>query len=602
MPKISSVFSFPEQTSATGSPVEFKMVVCSVSQGVFCKPNHEDKMLKSTDTVLKRFIKVGCLCATGSLVLFLGSCNKQESASNAREQATTTPHRHVEKPNSMTLDNIRSIQRGIVANAKSSKIDYTRFAEVEKALNAFTPTELVQLLESLDPKQDIDKDLMFKVIHLLAKRDPGLALSEAMKLPEGTSAIYVSSFYEKLVESDPNAVVNWILANGMESHLAWKLSNNCANDLAKNAPAVAAKMLSQCNDEKILKYFGLHLLGVLASQEPEQALKLAGHFPEALKADAYREALVCFAMQDPVAAYNSLLAMNDPKISAKAYLGIFNAWFEKDPKAASQELGSIPASSIQQVLQQQGQVTKLVSGDAHVAIEVLDKLVITEANSSIFMTAVHELGLKDPEKAVSWLETFPDSPKKGDMIKELALARAMQDPASTVPEILKEGGKYQAQVIDGLATAWGQKDTTAALKFSQSLPVEEQQIFAATVLGVAIKANPSAAAEFIANGSYPVAARDSSSYLGAVRSTGFTYAATDIQKAVDWSDSLSPKEREAAVSGVASLWAERDPNATSEWISKLPAGAVKTAAVLSLVGQIEKSDPASAKQWRDSIK
>ena len=75
-------------------------------------------------------------------------------------------------------------------------------------------------------------------------------------------------------------------------------------------------------------------------------------------------------------------------------------------------------------------------------------------------------------------------------------------------------------------------------------------------------------------------------------------AYTSPPAAAEWALRIrDPELFKAAVISISSLWLNEDSVQASEWISKLPAGAARDAAIRILVQAVDPMDPDSAKEW-----
>ena len=76
-------------------------------------------------------------------------------------------------------------------------------------------------------------------------------------------------------------------------------------------------------------------------------------------------------------------------------------------------------------------------------------------------------------------------------------------------------------------------------------------------------------------------------------------AYTSPADAAEWAQQIqNPELFKVAVISISSLWLDQDSVQASEWISKLPTGAARDAAIRKLIEAVEPKDPASAQQWK----
>ena len=76
-------------------------------------------------------------------------------------------------------------------------------------------------------------------------------------------------------------------------------------------------------------------------------------------------------------------------------------------------------------------------------------------------------------------------------------------------------------------------------------------------------------------------------------------AYTSPTNAAEWAQQIQdPELFKVAVISISSMWLDQDSVHASEWISKLPAGAAREAAIRNLIKAVEPKDPVSAQQWK----
>lgn len=549
--------------------------------------------------------KTGSVVVPGGVVLLivtLACCDKQSQTSITSDETASKANSSNESVPPLTrLDEFRATQRKMANGGATDNFIVASNSKIIKDLEKLSTQSLVELLLSLDPS-NIKEDfgLIFKVLNVLAARDPEAALGAVELLPTNTPGARNPVFYARLVKADPAAVCRWLERSGRKNVNNMNVAIGCAWEIGKNAPDDAEALLARC-DEKFRKSIGSSMLSEVAKSDPQRAFQIVERFPPEQRAEGYVSALNGISVVDGGLAFELLAKMNDASVAFKAHKGLFLSWIKQDPGAAGEALATIPSSSIQSVLEDPQNLTALISRNVELATNALDQMVFTEDNAKIFAQAAHELGGKDPAAAMAWLASFPDSPKKGELIREVVTSRAAADPETNVPLILDEQSPYRNDAIVGAGTAWGRVDAGKALECVASLPVDEQKLYAMSVLTASSQSNLDATVECISANSLPATIRDSTEYEGMVTSTASNFAARDLQEAVKWATSLSGGISEAAVSGVASQWAKKDPGATGEWILQLPGGPARNAAIQALVGQIESTDPAAARQWRASV-
>jgi RNA polymerase sigma factor (sigma-70 family) len=346
-----------------------------------------------------------------------------------------------------------------------------------------------------------------------------------------------------------------------------------------------------------------------AEMDGNAALAWARTLTEGPERDgALRGSLIGWAKSDPVAALNNIeaappgkeemhfasdtaaqvlraaseknfdttiawLAENSGKIGRESWMGLTGAIQKKlaaDPAALLGFVVSQPATmraGLQHALDsvmlndgyaQRDEVWSWLS--AQPAGESVDQL-----RSMMLRTAAW----KDPELAMQWMQTMPDSPAAqrlvetnlSSLINNGGNLERIEGLLAKAPEKLRPGLLATAFTSEG---DWRQSDLEPWMQRMNELPAERR----------------------------PQAAGSLASRM----------AATDPQQAVQWATSLANEdERRSAIGSLTMRWANADSYEASEWVAGLPAGAERDAAAQSLVQSIGRDDPESAWTWAASI-
>ncbi len=99
-----------------------------------------------------------------------------------------------------------------------------------------------------------------------------------------------------------------------------------------------------------------------------------------------------------------------------------------------------------------------------------------------------------------------------------------------------------------------------------------------------------------------ISSAEPKSHLALARKLAEDLAATDLDAAVAWCNSLSNQVRINALTVVGSKWIDKDPGAASEWLVKLIPGCQRDQFVGELVRRIEKEDPEAAVRWARTMR
>jgi len=536
--------------------------------------------------------------------LALPSCEKKAEAPGGPAAGTHTrskPARRDSRQNhAESLDSLRTGLK-LQENAKKR----AEYFEKNSAslLGKLSPEELKDLISSLDYNDDgADRFLANMAFKELAGKDAKLALDMAKGMKPDDCQQVGLNIFAILSEKQPEELVSWIRGNDWTDPNSRWLSVFASDDLARHRPEEAVEMLRTADPARMAR-LSYPILIAVAKTDPARAAQVAKGLPLGEAGRDVRVAVyTSFGGVDPARAFAEVTALNDPYIANRALAPIVGDWIKKDPKAVLDQMGTLPVAAVQSVLGRSENLSTLIDSDPAKVTAVLDRLVFTEANAGIFQQAARLLVTKDAAMTTQWLESFPDSPKKGALFREVTMARLSQNPGENAPLILAEQGPYRDIKIQSVGEVIGKTDPVKALGFATQLSAAEQPAFVATALRASLGGDLNPALGIISGKDVSPEVQASRVYRDAVRATADTYAGKDIQAAVKWASSLEGETSVAAVSGVASRWAREDPNATAEWIHQLPTGEPRNSAIRGLLSQIEATDPEAAKKWKEEIR
>lgn len=95
---------------------------------------------------------------------------------------------------------------------------------------------------------------------------------------------------------------------------------------------------------------------------------------------------------------------------------------------------------------------------------------------------------------------------------------------------------------------------------------------------------------------------DSPSNRKLINTIALQWSSKDPASAALWADRIENEILSGlAIKNIASQWLKQDSIGASNWISQMPAGHVRDSLVVTLVREIEKSDPASAEKWKATL-
>lgn len=155
----------------------------------------------------------------------------------------------------------------------------------------------------------------------------------------------------------------------------------------------------------------------------------------------------------------------------------------------------------------------------------------------------------------------------GDAAAVSAIARewSRTDPESAWHWAAQLPEESRAEALNQLSARWAKKDAPAALAAAQALPSEaDRQAVMQPLVAQLAQSQPAATAQ--------------------------------------WLRSLPTQQQPSAAAGLMQSWLQKDTAAATQWAQQLPSGAVRDAAISSLVKSPSlRRDPATAAQWAATI-
>jgi len=203
-----------------------------------------------------------------------------------------------------------------------------------------------------------------------------------------------------------------------------------------------------------------------------------------------------------------------------------------------------------------------------VAGEPIHHLPATNERDRALLDSIYEIARTKPVEALTWaMENAPATTAGDELIAHTAVQWAATDPqaasrwAEKVPD-----EELRAQLLTGIATAWGESDSLAAAELAlRTLPAGRQQDDA--VVGIVqrwVQTEPEAAATWVLD--FPAGSL-----------------------------------RETALENLVKIWADQDLPQATRWLTGLATGASRDQAVAVYVTEIAPSFPAVAWQWAATI-
>ncbi len=170
----------------------------------------------------------------------------------------------------------------------------------------------------------------------------------------------------------------------------------------------------------------------------------------------------------------------------------------------------------------------------------------------------------DPLAVEKWLQEPAQADVRDLMMKEVANARSLTDPAAAMQWSQSLSGQVRLQALG-----------TSAMQLASRHPDIGIQLIAGL--------------------------HDQADRQAAVRNFANIFAAQDYEKWQSWRDSLPPVEQSVANESAFPLWVNRDVEKATGWLNSQPAGEARDQLVSVLVNYYAGKDPETSAEWIRTI-
>jgi hypothetical protein len=297
------------------------------------------------------------------------------------------------------------------------------------ALSALDPEQTLIALSGL-PENALKNNLLASVIAKVAQSDPKLALGEASKLPESSSArkSAISGVVRQWLKYDESAALDYLFENQSEfdlhdvSELAYSVSISDPHKLMSYLPDVnedvaqvwmariTGSLLERSSGLSVEQFFQKYrdnprasalqasLVAQLAYRDPERAHAFAQQIPAGKERDrAYMNILSSTLENDPESAAAILSTITDPQIQRDATSQLAYRWLAKDSQAARKWVETLPLGASRDHAIQSIALSHL--GGADEDVELIQKISDDFLRRQSMQALIIQVASKDAERA-----------------------------------------------------------------------------------------------------------------------------------------------------------------------------------------------------------
>ncbi len=443
------------------------------------------------------------------------------------------------------------------------KILYTIFG----ALANSDPARAFAALRNLPPSQRTAaayKDLFLK----WSKKDPTTAFAALHDLPPGAGLLEAAqSLFSSWAALDPKAALQAALslpfAVERDKAIALSISKLATQDLHAAADIVAALPAGLSRNNLV----GM-LSAIWANTDPNSALAwLDQNTTGTAHTKAVAQVLAVMSKSDPAAAMAVAVHVDDDNQRNNYIQQVLATWAKTDAASAlSWVYGNLAGSSLNSAVNKV--LPQFIQSDPLTASAYVAEMSPSSNRDSMVLLLASQMTAKDIQSALTWVRNLPEGTPdvtRKQVLQNVIGAFASSNPtgAAAYAQSLASDPYLGPTVAQLVAAAWAKSDGQAAYAWAESLPngATRDSAMSASVAGnipVLSKTDPSQAAQALA--SLPA---------GAARVS----AATEL----------------------ARNWVAQDMPASVQWVSTLPAGPERDAAIIEVVQRGQStSDPAGA--------
>jgi hypothetical protein len=375
----------------------------------------------------------------------------------------------------------------------------------------------------------------------------------------------------------------------------------------------------------------LHTMaGALATSSLTDLMTMAARLEsESEKTRFISAGLNALVVDDPktVASHVEVLPRGQGRMALMT--NIASNWMVKDRQGAIAWLQALPDSNMRTQAMSSG-VKTLSAEDPAAAARLLEQMDVGEARAQAINTVASHWAQSDLNGAIGWLRAQRDGTMRAQVFGSLAHVWASEEPPATIAFLNElEGHPDHRSWLGTAAQGWAQTDPGSAIEWAIGLESEDDRKHAAqSVINSITNKDPEFAGEM-------VEAVGFDGYRDQVGAIAGALATKNIDDAFNWVQSIpagfrtmaaervldqvasTDPERAAAlvekftnslddgfleansnqVSNVAQSWANSDVESAAAWVSGLPEGDVRDAAIPLVANRWVNFDPVDAAEW-----
>jgi len=336
-------------------------------------------------------------------------------------------------------------------------------------------------------------------------------------------------------------------------------------------------------------------LGTLMAIDPQAALRELAKLPHGAETRAAYRYAFNEAPEPAGAELASTLPPGPEQLAA--VLGASGGWAQKDPKAALDWMGTLPASDASAM--EEAMLT-VCERDPVLASQYINDITDASVRNDTINGIIRRWGgyngqgrVKDPAAALAWLNQAATGATYDNGVKTIFEDFAARDPAGGAAQVtnLTDPADRNAAIAQ-LTKMWGSAQPAAALDWLQTLPDTDSAARTTAMNTIVSNWSNKSLADATA---YVSGSTDPAVFMATAPILAPAMAKTDPQAALTWVNSFPDSATKAqAISGVLTTMAATDFSGAWNDATNLPAGVARDGAMDSLVSTLSATNPVQA--------
>lgn len=449
------------------------------------------------------------------------------------------------------------------------------------------PALLERVAADLSGQHDLSR-YRSEVVGLRANTQPQLALAEALAMSDRQgrwSAIYrVARVWARNDPVQALDALELIDDISMKSQFSEQVLQRWVAD----DPEAAMQYISSYPEGEMRDQLMQQGLARYALEAPEDAMNLAMQLTGHNRQQSITKVALAWAAEDPVAALDSILAMDNAAQRSQLISGVGQQLAMRNPDRALDWIGQLDPSTHAEHLT--SVLTTVAQSDPRRALDHVMNTQTGNARSTMLLRVLQRASTGDATLVLDYIDQLPNSEEANQLYSRIASHMAIQDADGAMQWISGLTGAAKTQAISGAVHSIARKDPAQASRLIAQMPPGQAGRAILDVSANLSHRDPDAALAWVEQ------YRGTDSYDGAVQQVVRTITRTDPQRALRMAAAMNENARIETSSMAVAAWAMNSPSDAARWASAADA-TIRDRVVASVASVWGRSDPARASRW-----